>query len=236
MPDDAIALLMNRDKPDIVRAAKMIDSADLYLGDWLIKPNSYDLLNDTEQAFRQIATRNLGRSDDAPLREVTRQFDFLVIEQREEITERAYALINAIENNPTLFLDTLAAELSIELGASQSNSVSTRKITFDAPPAAIKSYDSLVKALVTSRQDETSAKAFVKTVEQVCLLVAEQGKKREDAALAFAKRAEKNLAAIDVQTASTSTYDDIRGCLERCIKLGEHLLGDISARQISKAK
>lgn len=236
MPDDAIALLMNRDKPDIVRAAKMIDSADLYLGDWLDKPNSYDLLDDTEQAFKQIATRNLGRSDDAPIREVTRQFDFLVVEQREEITERAYALINAIEDNPTLFLDTLATELSIDVGASQPSNTSTHKITFDTPPTATKNYDLLINALTTSREDEESAKTLVKTVEQVCLLVAEQGKKREDAALAFAKRAEKNLAAIDIQTASTSTYNEIRNCLERCIKLGEQLLGDIGTRQASKGK
>lgn len=236
MSDDAIALLMNRDKIDIVRAAKMIDSADLYLGDWLARPNSYNLLDDTEQAFKQIATRNLGRGDDAPMREVTRQFDFLVVEQRTVITERAYTLINAIEANPTLFLDTLAAELSIEVAVPQSPNTSTHKIDFDAPPTAAKNYDPLMVALATARENETSAKAIVKTVEQVCLLVAEQGKNRERAALAFAKKAEKNLAAIDVQTASTGTYDDISGCLDRCIKLSEQLLGDISARQASKAK
>jgi len=80
MDDEAIAEMMNRDKSDIARAAKMIDSADMYLNDWLQKPNDFDELEDTEQVFKQIATRNFGKIDDASIREITRKFDFFVVE------------------------------------------------------------------------------------------------------------------------------------------------------------
>lgn len=231
MGDDEIAEIMNRDKSDILRAAKMIDTADLYLNDWLQKPNDFDELADTEQAFKQIATRNFGKTDDVSIRETTRKFDFFVVEQREFLTERAYALVNAIEDNPTLFLDTLAAELDIDLPNAPPVAGTQHKIAFDDEALeARKDYNVLVEKLEEVRGSAASAEAAIKTVEAVCRIVAEQGRNRDKAALRFAKNAEKALLAVDLQTGNPATYAEIDTVLSKCIELSERLKSEIADR------
>jgi hypothetical protein len=232
MDDDDIAEIMNRDKSDIARAAKMIDSADMYLNDWLNKPNDFDELADTEQAFKQIATRNFGKTDDASIREITRKFDFFVVEQREHLTERAYALVNAIEDAPILFLDTLAAELDIDLPNAPPAAGTQHKISFDDAQAETrKDYGVLVAMLTEVRAADTSAEATIKTVEAVCRIVAEQGRNRDKAALKFAKNAEKALLAVDLQMGNPATYAEIDSTLAKCIELSERLKREIAERQ-----
>jgi hypothetical protein len=232
MDDGDIAEIMNRDKADIARSAKMIDSADLYLNDWLNKPNDFDELDDTEQAFKQIATRNFGKTDDAVIREITRQFDFFVVEQRGRLTDRAYALVNAIEDNPTLFLDTMAAELEIDLPIAPPAPGSQHKIAFDnVQPEIQKDYGVLVTKLAEIRTTDAAAEAAIKTVEAVCRIIAEQGRNRDKAALKFAKNAEKALLAVDLQIGDPATYSEIDTVLSKCIELSERLKTEIAARQ-----
>ena len=232
MDDEAIAEMMNRDKSDIARAAKMIDSADMYLNDWLQKPNDFDELEDTEQVFKQIATRNFGKIDDASIREITRKFDFFVVEQRDHLTERAYSLVNAIEDNSILFLDTLAAELSIDLPNAPPAVGTQHKIVFDdVQPETRKDYSLLVTKLVEVRANDASAEAAIKTVEAVCRIVAEQGRNLDKAALKFAKNAEKALLAVDLQMGNPTTYAEIDSILSKCIELSERLKSEIASRQ-----
>ena len=229
MGDIQIAQLMNRDKIDIGRAAKMIDSADMYLGEWLSRPDSYNLLEGTEQAFRQIAVKNLGRTDDAAIREVTRKLDFFVIEERSNLTDRAYNRINAIEGNPVLFLETLAGELGIELVASNS-SPQGGGITFgNAAPSL--DYSPILEKIESVRGDEEAAKAAIQMIEQVCQIVAEQGKNREHAALEMVRKARKALSGVDLTSASPGDYEDIIAALGGCTNLIDRLAVELTARK-----
>jgi len=229
-PED-IAGLMNRDKTDISRAVRMMESADLYLRDWLSKPDDYDALDDTEQAFRQIATRNFTKTDDLPLREVTRKIDFFVVERRRDLNNRAYSLINTIEENPTLFLDTLAAEFELDLPPAQPAVGSQHKISFDDPalPAG-KDYSLLIQRIAGTRGDNRAAEETVRAVENVCQVVAEQGRNLDKAAVKFAKSAEKNLLAIDLQTAGTGSYPELRAALEKCMEVAGRLHDELITR------
>lgn len=236
MGDEEICEIMNRDKADITRAEKMLDSADLYLNDWLQKPNDFDELDKTEQAFMQVATRNLGRTDNVEIREITRKFDFFIIEQRKHLELRAYALINAVEENPIIFLDTVAAEFCIDLPNLPPASGTQHQISFDdTPPETQKDYRVLGEKLLEARANESSAESAIKIVESVCRIVAEQGRNLDKAALRFAKNAEKALLAIDVQTGNPSTYDEINTTLAKCIELSERIRAEILARQSRKA-
>jgi len=219
-----------------VRAAKMLDNADIYLSEWLDKPQSYDQLEETEQAFKQIAIKNNVKGDDAGIREITRQFDFLLIEQRERLTDRAYVFINAIEQNAQLFLENLATALNIDLPPAKPAKLSQLKISFEPMETSQKNFEPLVEYLHSQRTDSDACKKLVSTVQSVSLLVAEQNKKKENAALDFATQAEKRLAAIDMQTAGPETYDDLKLCLERCIQRSESLLVELFQRQVQARK
>jgi hypothetical protein len=234
MDDEAIAVLMNRDKNDIQRSARMIDAADLYLSEWLDRPNAYGLLEGTEQAFKQVATRNWGKADEAALREQTRKFDFFVIEHRDQLqTDSAYSLINAIESNPRNFLKTIAAEWDIDLAVKASDQ--QFDISFDEPGETEFDYAPLLDVLVAARADSQVAKNRLDSLVNVCAIVSDQGKERERAALKFVKQAEKSLNAADLRGADPTTFAEIEKLLERCQAHCERLFAEAMQRKKPKA-
>lgn len=229
--DDWIARLMNRDVQEIRRLIKMIDGADLYLSDHLCKPRAYNALDETEQAFVQVANRNLAKTDNPALREITRKFDFLLIENRQQIELRAYELINNIEANPELFLDNMAATWDIDLSP-PSNEPSQCKISFDddvAGPAA-KDYSVLARYLDNLGNDRAVRSAAARAVEEVSVLSGEQGKRKDLAALKFAKTAQQKLTAINLRYANESTFAELRTILTSCVTQCLELTRDIDTR------
>jgi hypothetical protein len=230
MQDDEIAREMNRDIVEIRRAAIMIDAADLYLTEWIGKPNAYRLLEDTEQAFKQVATRNWGQSAEAGLREKTRQFDFFLIENRKDImSERAYSLINTIEQSPRKFLEQVALEWDIDLPkASPTNDLA---ISFEDPTEEVLDHTPLINELLRARKDPELSKRRVEELVQICAIVGDQSKNREKAALKFARDAEKALRSIDLRTADPGTYSDIATRLLECSALAERLQQELSTQR-----
>jgi hypothetical protein len=230
--DDWIARLMNREVEEIRRLIKMIDGADLYLSDHLRKPRAYDALEQTEQAFSQIATRNLAKTDNPTLREITRKFDFLLIENREQIELRAYELINNIEANPEIFLDNMAATWNLDLAAAPSNPPPQFKISFEDTAAASlgKDYSTLVQYLDNLGDDKTVRSAAARTVEEVSVLAGEQGKRKDLAALKFAKAAQQKLNAINLRYTNNTTFVELRTVLASCMTQCQALIDDINTR------
>lgn len=226
-----IARLMNRDEEEVKRAVKMIDCADMYLQEWLNLPRGYDNLDRTEQAFRQIATRNVGVPDKTDIREITRKFDFFLVEKRNVIDTRAYELINNIEGSPDLFLSTLAGEWALDLSKRKAEPKPQLKIDFSDvdDESTAPDFSVLVDHLESIRGNREKENEAAAVVEQVSLIVGEQGKKKELAALKFAKAAHAKLAAINVRTASEATYAELQSTLNACIELCEKHIAGIGA-------
>lgn len=234
MRDVEIAQEMNRDVTEVARAAIMIDAADLYLAEWMSKPDAYRLLDGSEQAFKQVATRNWGQALETNLREKTRKFDFFLIENRDKIvSERAYSLINTIEQSPRKFLEQVALEWDIDLQRVQP--VGELPISFDDPADEELDYAPLLEELSRARSDPDLSKRRVEELVQICAIVGDQSKNREKAALKFAKDAEKALRSIDLRTADPSTYGDIASRLTECSSLSERLLQEIEAQRKRRA-
>lgn len=231
--DERIAGMMNRDKEEILRLVRMIDGADLYLTDYLERPRDYNALDETEQAFTQIANRNLAKTDNPLLREVTRQFDFLLIEKRDKIELRAYELINNIEGNPELFLDHIAGVWGVDLSQAPDQSGSNLEIDFgDDTPASQKNYAALVRYI--DDLDDDLRENAAKQVEEASVIVGEQGKRKDLAALNFAKAAQKKLGAINLRYANKSSFAELRTVLAGCVTQCEMLMREIDARQTGK--
>jgi hypothetical protein len=223
VPEAEIMAEMNRSKSEIQRAVKMVEAAEAYLNTWLEKPQNFDLLKDTEQAFIQIATRNLGKQDNVAQREVTRQFDFFLVEHRDLLSDSAYTLINTIETNPEAFLTAVAVEFGVTLEAPAPATGPEPTISFDDDVSGGVDYAPLIDLLIAARDDDEGRERTVRTIEEVCDVVAEQGKNRDKAALKFAVKAEKSLTLVDLTTAAPSTYYEINAALERCIERIEKL-------------
>ena len=230
--DEKIAGMMNRDREDIVRLVKMIDGADLYLTDYLERPRDYSALDETEQAFRQIATRNLAKSDNPALREVTRQFDFLLVEKRDKIELRAYELINNIEGNSELFLDHIAGVWGVDLTQAPEQSQGNLEIDFgdETPAAGQKNYAPLVRYIEELGDDDQVRESAAKQVEEASVIAGEQGKRKDQAALKFAKAAQQKLAAINLRYANELTFAELRTVLAGCVTQCETLMQEIDTR------
>ncbi len=234
--DERIAGMMNRDKEEILRLVKMIDGADLYLTDHLERPRDYNALKDTEQAFKQIAIRNLAKTDNPALREVTRRFDFLLVENREEIELRAYELINNIEGNPELFLDHIAGVWGVDLSQEPEQLTGNLEIDFgdEATVSYQKNYAALVRYIDNLGYDNNVRENAAKQVEEASVIVGEQGKRKDLAALKFAKVAQQKLAAINLRYSNESTFTELRTVLAGCVTQCEALMQGIDARQVRK--
>lgn len=230
--DERIASMMNRDKEEILRLVKMIDGADLYLAEHLERPRDYNALEETEQAFKQIAIRNLVKTDNPALREVTRRFDFLLVEKRDKIELRAYELINNIEGNPELFLDHIAGVWGVDLSQAPDQPVGNLEIDFGDETAGggQKNYAALVRYIDDLSNDDVRENA-AKQVEEASVIVGEQGKRKDLAALKFAKAAQQKLAAINLRYANESTFAELRTVLAGCVTQCEALMQEIDARQ-----
>lgn len=234
--DERIAGMMNRDKEEILKLIKMIDGADLYLTDHLERPRDYNSLEETEQAFKQIATRNLAKTDNPALREVTRRFDFLLVEKRDKIELRAYELINNIEGNPELFLDHIAGVWGVDLSQPPDQPVGNLEIDFgdETPVGAQKNYAALVRYIDDLADDDDVRENAAKQVEEASVTAGEQGKRKDLAALNFAKAAQKKLGAINLRYANQSTFTELRTVLAGCVTQCEALMKEIDARQAGK--
>jgi hypothetical protein len=234
--DDRIAGMMNRDREDILRLVKMIDGADLYLTEHLARPRDYNALEETEQAFRQIATRNLVKTDNPSLREITRRFDFLLVEKRDKIELRAYELINNIEGNPELFLDHIAGVWGVDLTQAPVQPKGNLEIDFgdETPMTGQKNYVPLVRYIEELGEEDQVRESAAKQVEEVSVIVGEQGKRKDLAALKFAKAAQQKLIAINLRYANESTFSELRTVLAGCVTQCESLIREIDTRHARK--
>lgn len=228
--DDDIAALMNRDVKDVRRFASMIDAADQYLVEWLGKPNAYMELDKTEQAFEQIVSRNF-RDDEPQLREITRQFDFFLVEQRDHLPERAYGLINKIEENPRAFLEQMAVELDIQVPKLTFAGDDKLEISFDESNSEEFDYSVLVEPLKAARVDKEHAALTVKAVAEACAIVASENKDKGRAPLNFARQAYKAAEAIELRRADPETFSDIYSLMIACKQTCERLIEQIETQK-----
>lgn len=221
--DDKIEMIMNRDKKELARSVSMVNAADRYLSEWLGTSDDFDALDETEQAFKQIAVKNRPRADDAPLREATLAADFFLIENRGRLDDRAYNYINIIEENAEQVLANLADAFDIPLVDAVSTS---QQDEFDFPsvPGVVRlDYAPVAVRLKKLRENEEHTKAAVDKLMEICLSVSQQNKGREKAALNFARAALKQLSAVDMSTAGPSTYAELQGILDNVAQKAEQL-------------
>ena len=235
--DEEIARQMNRDKKDIARAVAKIDAANLYLAEWLKCPDDFTLLEETEQAFTQIATRNTAAAKDLNVREATRAFDFFLIEQRASLKDRAYTFINVIEDNPEAFLTQVAVELGVELKTKPvANSEAQHTIQFDDDVTEEVDYEPLLERLQRDRADDNAKNETSLIIQNVCNSVSEQGKNKGRAALKFALEALNKLNSIDLTTAGIETYADIRSKLTGIAERVENLYFTLDSLEAQSKK
>ncbi|KAB8043148.1 hypothetical protein [Janthinobacterium aquaticum] len=226
--DEQIAAQMNREKKEVERFISKLDAADIYLTEWICFPEDYSLLDATEQAFHQVATRNIAGGRETDQREATLAFDFFLIEQRALLADRAYKFINDIEENPEIFLEQIAKELGVPIeNKSAALPMGQLYIQLDEHDLVTPDYQPLIDRLRQIRLDKDLVVGVTATIQNVCMNVSEQGKNKGGAAKKFAIDALNKLNAIDITTAAAATIPDIIDTLGAMISRIDQIHRDI---------
>ena len=216
---DYVAEIKDEDPKRIATLIQMYEAAERYLNEWLLAPGAFNKLEGTRQAFYQMATRRQQRRP-AQEKEVAQAFDFFVVENRNNLEERAYEFINAIEGDPARFAENYAENIGIDLTPTQSpnNVAQGENLLIDLgldSEEQQKDLMPLIDHLKGIRSNKEKSEAALQTVEAVCELLAAQKRNSGEVALNFARQAFKKLSNVDPSTAHKKTMQELIGTLQK---------------------
>lgn len=215
------------------REINKLEYAELYLTEWMKKPDDYSLLEQTQQAFTQVAIKNPANNKSQTEREVTRSFDFFLIENRDSIEDRAYDYINIIEGNANKFFEQFAHMSGTSLARPATANDDDLEIDLGATAAGTnKDYQSLVDMLVRARGNKERYTELLGQISSICDAIGEQKKNKGGAALKFAKQSFQKLENIDLSTAAKETLGELQEVLNNIVDRAQSLSGSIEKKKL----
>lgn len=227
-----IADIKDEDPKRIEKLIQMYEVAERYLDEWIVSPGAFNKLEGTRQAFYQMVTRRQSKRP-AQEKEVAQAFDFFVVENRENLEDRAYEFINAIESDPGKFAESYADNTGLQLvdltspAELQVGENLLIDLGIENEPAQ-KNLLGVIDHLKEIRTNKEKREAALQTVEAVCELLAAQRKNSGEVALNFARQALKKLSNVDPATAHPKTIPELTSILEKIDERVQSLLNKIA--------
>lgn len=227
VPVRRIADMRDEEPKRVEELIQMYELAERYLREWIDQPGNFHALDKTRQAFRQMVTR---RNPKRPReqKEVADAFGFFVIENREELEDRAYQFINSIEGDPPEFFKEFASNVGFDLTAPANPSGAEEEpllvdLTGDEPlvgpdPMPLKGY------LKDIREDVDLRVLAIEAIQSVSEVMAQKKKDPGGTALKLSKDALRKLKSIDMELASAKTFDAVVDNLRQIEERAKELL------------
>lgn len=227
-----IAEIKDDDPKRIEVLIRMYETAERYLNEWLGAPGAFDKLDNTRQAFYQMATRRQQKRPPQE-KEVAQAFDFFVVENRTSLEDRAYEFINAIESDPGRFAEKYAENVGIELLPQKAfiNAPEGENLPIDfgldVDVDQQKDLMPLTEHLKNIRESKPASESAIQTVESICELLSAEKKNSGEVALNFARQALKKLGSVDLATAHKKTAPELRATLQKIDEKVQALLSQV---------
>lgn len=217
---DYVADLMKKKKKDVERMARALTEVDIYLKDWLREPGEYQLVEDAEQFFNDLAKALDGVEGD-PL-EAKRRIAWALQSNSKSLDRRIYDYNFSFDKKTSEVIAALSDRLSIDLSA-RSNP-DNKDVDYDNSDGD----DDLDIDIGDDNDGEVSLDAFIDAFDDlsqrdataselidVCESIYQQG--RDDAvgqqALKAIQAANSKLMSVDLSKAETGTYGAIEAQL-----------------------
>lgn len=215
---DYVADLMKKKKKDVERMARALTEVDIYLKEWLREPGEYQLVEDAEQYFNDLAKALDGVEGDAL--EAKRRIAWALVSNSGNLKRRIYDYNFSFDKKTDEVIAALSERLSIDLSSKVGSADNDGNDIDDqldidlgdddddgneiSLGAFIEAFDDLSQRDVTSNE-----------LIEVCDWIWEQG--REDAigqqALKAIQTANSKLMSVDLSKADTTTYAAIEAQL-----------------------
>ena len=203
-----IAIQLRRDPKEISNALLAIEEADLYLTHWVKEPKQYQLVEDGEQFFRDIARNIKGGSEE--LKNASRAIAWTIFQNRDNIEGRIYRFNKAFGSLAPKVLERLEDSLSIsnEVDETQEDS----EFEIDIETDSVDSFTPIVNTLKVANTNEDILDTLIDACETTMELDKDKGKQQKP--LKIINAAYSKLAGVDIDVASKDTYPAIRKQIE----------------------
>lgn len=211
-----IAKQLNRTKSDIENTLLSLVEGEIYLRDWLGKPDQYSIIRgDAEQLFGDLPKLLNNKPND--IKEASRAIAYTLFENRDKINGRLYNYNPAIGKLTENVLDHFSKQLEangITLNAEDDDG---DDFLVDFEDDQQNSYSQLTQTL---KDDETKNTAISALIEACDIAIeTEKNKKSGEAALKSIVQAHSKLVSVDISTASKETYRGIEKQLSAISKV-----------------
>ena len=212
---DYVADLMNKRTRDVERAVKALIEVDIYLKEWMRQPDEYQLVEDAEQFFNDLAKALDGVEGD--LLEAKRRIGWALVSNSHNLGRRIYEYNFSFDKKTDEVITAMCDRLGIDL----------------TPPSGdIESLDDAENPLISidddEDDDEISLEAFLDTFDDIsqrdfitqelmdaCNSLREQDRQGAigNQALNAIRDANSKLMSVDLSKADPRTYKAIEAQL-----------------------
>ncbi|SPH17926.1 hypothetical protein DEA8626_01454 [Defluviimonas aquaemixtae] len=223
---DYVADLMKKKKKDVERMARALTEVDIYLKDWLREPGEYQLVEDAEQFFNDLAKALDGIEGDAL--EAKRRIAWALVSNSGDLKRRIYDYNFSFDKKTDEVITALSDRLSIDLSPKSDPADHDGDDDGDDSDDDDGDDDLDIDLGDDDDDDQVSLDAFIEAFDdlsqrdataseliEVCDSIWEQG--REDAigqqALKAIQAANSKLMSVDLSKADTGTYGAIEAQL-----------------------
>jgi hypothetical protein len=234
---EEIARDMRKPLRDLDNALQALSHAEIYLKDWKRQSEEYDLVEDAQQLFADMAKQLKDKAGEEL--EVSRRFAFHIQDNSRALGVRAYAFNFSFGKKSAEVAEALATRLGVDLTSPlPANTQPTGGLDVDLDDETEgASFKPLIELLDNPARRVEVAEELIAVCESI--RSADQDEKRGQAALKATKDANTKLLEVDIGTADPATYPAISAQLDsvitRATKLKEEVANATSNTRVNAA-
>lgn len=204
-----VAKLMKKRKKDIERAARALKEVDIYLREYLRKPGDYQLVEDSEQFFNDLAKTFDGREGEEL--ELSRRIAWALVSSPEKLNRRIYDYNFSFGKRSGEVASILSDRLDIDLGAKSSDNDAADGNDFEIDLGDDGEEGTSFEPMIEAFDDPEQRDKISTELIDICDSIIERDRQGEIGrrALVVLQAANKKLLEVDISTASPATYDAI---------------------------
>ena len=213
-PIEYIADLVNKSRKDVLRAAQALTEVDIYLKEWAKQPGEYQIVEDREQFFGDLAKALSGIEGE--MQEVKRRIAWVIVSNPDELSRRMYDYNLGFDSKTDQVVSALVERLGVDIDQS-TNDDDNDDLDIDLGDSDTgPGLEPLLAALDDPSQRENVATELI----DVCDSIFEQ--ERQGAigkqALDAIRKANTKLLGVDLSKAAPRTYGAIAAQLGEILK------------------
>ncbi len=205
-----VAGLMKKKAKEVETAERALTEVDIYLKEWIREPNNYEIVEDAQQFFNDLAKALNGV--EGMMLEIKRRIAWALISNANRLEGRIYGYKFSFEGQTEEVIAALSERLSIDHTTTKSmKSVDEDdEIDIDFGDNENGSGSSL-ENLVDAFDDDAQREAVENELLDVCITINERNRQRGvgNQALSSIRTANTKLMSVDLSKAEPKTYRSI---------------------------